>query len=162
MDITHHQFRELLGSFASGVTVVTSFDKRNNAPYGVTISAFSSLSLDPPLIAFNLDNSSQGNAIFTHNQDFVINILSTSQQPLSQHFASSLKAEDWHNIPHTLNAQQIPLLTGSCAHIECTLSDKHQGGDHTIYIGRVIGGSSNKSASPLVYYHGNYFNLSNT
>ena len=158
MSVDPQTFRRTLGSFASGVTIITTSDPQTNNPHGVTVSAFSSVSLDPPLVLFCLDNRSSAHTIIRTNGHFGVNILGQDQTDLSNLFAS--KAEDkWQKVTYTTAAHGIPVLSGTAAHLECQVVHAYDGGDHTIFVGQVLFAASDDTVSPLLYCRGSYAKL---
>jgi flavin reductase (DIM6/NTAB) family NADH-FMN oxidoreductase RutF len=147
------QFRQLLGRFATGVTIltVTSADGR---PLGMTANSLSSVSLYPPLISVCVDHEAEMHAAILRVDQFVINVLSSSQETLARRFAD--KHEDrFEGIGYHMTPDGLIMLGGALAHIECQRHAEYPGGDHTIVVGRVIGGSTSKGR-PLLYYRGGY------
>jgi len=155
MTIDSQVFRQTLGSFATGVTIVTTQDPNTEKPVGLTISAFSSLSLDPPLVLFCLDKRSASHLAFNANGHFAVNILAEDQLELSNRFAS--KSEDkWSGVEYRPGIGNVPILFGSIAILECTMNKVCDGGDHTIFVGLVESVSVKPDAKPLLYYRGKY------
>ena len=158
MSVDPQTFRRTLGSFASGVTIITTADPQTKAPYGVTVSAFSSVSLDPPLVLFCLDNRSSSHTIIRTSGHFGVNILGENQADVSNLFAS--KTEDkWQKVTYTSGTHDIPVLAGTSAHMECQVVHAYDGGDHTIFVGQVLSASVDDSVSPLLYCRGSYAKL---
>ncbi|EME71810.1 actinorhodin polyketide dimerase [Paramagnetospirillum caucaseum] len=144
-----------MGCFASGVTVVTTLTLDTRGPVGVTVSAFSSLSLDPPMVLFCLGNSTSSMEAFKAFGHFAINILSEHQRDLSIRFAS--RSEDkWQGVARTEWTSGVPILTGCLASLECSLVKVIDGGDHQIFIGKVEKLKHQEGGSPLVYFRGSY------
>jgi flavin reductase (DIM6/NTAB) family NADH-FMN oxidoreductase RutF len=155
MSLDSRSFRKTLGCFASGVTVVTTLTPGTREPVGVTVSAFSSLSLDPPLVLFCLGNSTSSMAAFRTFGHFAINILSERQRDLSIRFAS--RSDDkWQGVPSTTWNSGVPILSGCLANLECSLVNVVDGGDHQIFIGKVEKLKHHEGGSPLVYFRGSY------
>jgi flavin reductase (DIM6/NTAB) family NADH-FMN oxidoreductase RutF len=147
------QFRQLLGRFATGVTIltVTSADGR---PLGMTANSLASVSLYPPLISVCVDHEAEMHAAILRVDQFVINVLSSSQETLARRFAD--KHEDrFEGVGYHMTPDGLIMLGGALAHIECQRHAEYPGGDHTIVVGRVIGGSTSKGR-PLLYYRGGY------
>ena len=158
MPIDSQNFRRTLGSFASGVTIVTSVDPETTNPVGVTVSAFSSVSMDPPLVLFCLNNRSTSLAAIKANGHFAINILAKDQIELSNRFAS--KDEDkWSGVDYTSGLADIPILDGTVAHLQCAVTQMVDGGDHVIFIGQVEATECNDGLQPLLYCRGSYASL---
>lgn len=155
MSLDSRSFRKTLGCFASGVTVVTTLTPGAGEPVGVTVSAFSSLSLDPPLVLFCLGNSTSSMDAFKAFGHFAINILSERQRDLSIRFASR-SADKWQGVPTTTWTSGVPILSGCLANLECSLVNIVDGGDHQIFIGKVEKLKHQEGGSPLVYFRGTY------
>lgn len=151
VDSTH--FRNALGHFGSGVTVVTmAYDGKTS---GLTVSAFCSVSLTPPFILVCIDKRSSTLDLARNSQAFAVNILSHDQADISNHFAS--KSEDKvSSVPHHLGQLGVPILEGTLAYVECKVSQEIDAGDHVIFIGEVEDAQVDESKSPLMYFHGKY------
>ncbi len=154
-------FRLTMSCFASGVTVVTS--ARGAEIAGTTVSAFSSLSLNPPLVLVCLDETSATRALIDDSRVFAVNVLAEGQEALSDRFAQPREEGDplqfdgvgWQ--PGTTGA---PILQGCHAFADCRVEAVHDGGDHRIYIGRVTSlGVDENGSRPLVYHAGKYQRL---
>ena len=154
-------FRQALGCFASGVTVVTSAQGAEIA--GTTVAAFASLSLDPPLVLACLDGASATRALIERSGVFAANVLALPQEALSVHFANPRKPGDpdqFENVPFTRGATGSPIIDGCHAFTDCRLEATHAGGDHRIYIGRVATlGFDTAGTKPLIYHAGRYHQL---
>jgi 3-hydroxy-9,10-secoandrosta-1,3,5(10)-triene-9,17-dione monooxygenase reductase component len=153
MAIDKTTFRRLLGNFAAGVTVVT-VQGVDRQPYGLTATAFTSVSLDPPLVLVCIDRRSESHPHFVPDGVFAVNFLALGQQEVSQRFAVSGgdKFSTSGLTPGTLGA---PILDGTIGHIECRIVHAYDGGDHTIFVGRIEAGEAN-DGDPLVYFRGAY------
>lgn len=149
-------FRRVLGHFASGVTIVTTCDG-DGRPAGLTVSAFCSLSLDPPLVLVCVDHKSQSYPALRDAGRFAVNVLRREQEEASRRFAST-RLDKFDGVPHTLSALGLPLLDDALAHIECTTVTQHAQGDHTIFIGRVERALTS-TGEPLLYHRGRYARL---
>jgi flavin reductase (DIM6/NTAB) family NADH-FMN oxidoreductase RutF len=158
MSLDPRSFRKTLGCFASGVTVVTTLSPETKEPQGVTVSAFTSLSLDPPLVLFCLGNATSSMAAFKSFGHFAINILSEHQRDLSIRFASR-SADKWQGVAWDKWDSGVPILPGCLATLECSLVRVEDGGDHQIFIGRVERMKHHEGGSPLVYFRGSYMDL---
>ncbi len=156
MQVDERTFRKALGCFASGVTVVTAADAEGQ-PVGVTVSAFSSLSLDPPLVLFCLDRKTKNLDAFRAGH-FAIHVLREDQRQVSIQFASR-KDDKWSSIGHTTNEHGVPVITNCLARLECELQDVLEGGDHLIFIGKVHKQEHQTGGQPLLYFRGAYANL---
>jgi flavin reductase (DIM6/NTAB) family NADH-FMN oxidoreductase RutF len=149
-------FRSVLGRFASGVTVVTVRDGTGR-DYGLTVSAFCSLSLEPPLVLVCVDRSASGHPALAAASHFAVNILSERQEALSRRF-SEKDENRFDGVGYTRGAGGQPLLDDALAHLACRVVGTHDGGDHTIFIGEVEEASAAESR-PLLYYRGGYARL---
>ena len=148
--IDTRQFRDALGRFASGVTVVTARHKEQTL--GMTASAFVSVSLDPPLVLVSLDNRSSLHSILAEVGRYGVSVLSENQEVLSNHFAGR-KAEGL--VPRFILREEVPLLEYALAHFVVDVIDAHPAGDHTLYIGRVRFFDW-RDGAPLLFFSGRY------
>lgn len=155
MPIDDARFRQAMGHFASGVTVVTTASA--GELYGMTVSSFASLSLNPPLVLICIDKSVPSHDIIKDAGRFVVNILEERQEHLSRRFANSatdkFKGVAWHN-----GQLGLPVLDNTLAAIECRLCNALDGGDHTIFVGEVVDAEVREGA-PLLYYRRGYREL---
>jgi flavin reductase (DIM6/NTAB) family NADH-FMN oxidoreductase RutF len=160
--VTAAQFRQAMGHFASGVTVVTSVDV-GGEPVGTTANAVSSLSLDPPLVLVCFDRASLTLAAIRHHGAFVVNMLAAPQRHLSANFARRGFAAVWDGVRHRPGFSGSPRLHDVLAVLECTVEYRLPGGDHEIIVGRVrdveVG---EEGTAPLVYWRGGYALLDGT
>jgi flavin reductase (DIM6/NTAB) family NADH-FMN oxidoreductase RutF len=156
MAITQEEFKEALRLFASGVTVVTTRDADENL-HGLTVSAFCSLSLEPPLILICIDKHTGSHHAFEESGGFVVNILRDNQEHLSDQFASPL-IDKFAGVEYVTNGSNLPLLKDALVNLECRLKSAFDGGDHTIFIGE-IERSHISPGKPLVYCDGDYRKL---
>ncbi|HEX8637330.1 MAG TPA: flavin reductase family protein [Pyrinomonadaceae bacterium] len=158
MSISKEEFRRALSRFASGVTVVTTKDS-NGKLYGITVSAFCSVSLSPPLILVCIERTTGSHHALAASKRFVVNILSENQQNLSNHFA--LPSDDkFAGVDFRAGIEEIPVLNGALVNLECRLRNSYEGGDHTIYVGEIENAVVN-DGNPLLYFHGNYREIEN-
>lgn len=156
MAVTRDEFRTALSRFASGVTVVTTTDAHGK-PWGMTVSAFSSLSLDPPLILICIDKKASGHGHFTPDSAFAVNILGEDQEEVSRRFASR-DVDRFNGVGYRHGTTGSPLLEGAIARIECRVTEAYPGGDHTIVVGELVA-TEVADGKPLVYYRGGYAQL---
>jgi flavin reductase (DIM6/NTAB) family NADH-FMN oxidoreductase RutF len=150
------EFRRVLGHFASGVTIVTTSDAQGR-PVGLTASAFTSVSLDPPLILVCVDLKARCYAALEACERFAINILGAHQEALSQRFASAVE-EKFDGLAHYAGRLGLPMLPDALAHIECEKVSTYPGGDHLILVGRVEAVRAT-DGEPLLHYRGRYDRL---
>ncbi|WP_218626077.1 flavin reductase family protein [Bradyrhizobium sp. dw_78] len=156
--IDRHAFRRALSQFATGVAVVTARGDAG-AAVGMTMSSFNSVSLDPPLVLFSVERKAYSLPSMLAANGYAVNILSRQQEALSNQFAKSL-GDKWSDVEHSLGHAQSPLIHGVLAHFECEPYANHDGGDHVIFIGRVIRFTAREDGEPLVFFRGKYHNVS--
>lgn len=148
------KFRDALGRFSTGVTIVTGRGTAGE-PVGMTASSFTSVSLDPPLVLFCPSRTAESFSALASGGPFVINVLSEEQQALSNRFARS--ADDkWRGLEFDTWDSGAPVLRECLANIECMTHAVHEGGDHVVVIGRVLRLSYVAAGRPLLYFAGNY------
>ena len=150
------EFRSALSRFPSGVTVVTTRDAGGRF-HGITVSAFASVSLEPPLVLVCIEKTTGSHRALQESEFFVVNILAEGQENLSNHFASQI-SNRFKGIAYRLGLGEIPVLEDALATLECRLAYTHEGGDHTIFVG-LVEKSEVKPKKPLVYWHGDYRKL---
>ncbi|SEH36987.1 flavin reductase family protein [Magnetospirillum fulvum] len=158
MSLDPRSFRKALGSFASGVTVITAIDPRVDLPVGVTVSAFSSLSLDPPLVLFCLGQTGSCVSAIEAAGRFAVNILADDQRDLSARFAGPVE-DRWRDLAWEALPGGAPALPGALTVLGCTVTRTVPGGDHLIFIGEVETIRSREGARPLIYHGGAYLDL---
>lgn len=144
-------FRDALGCFATGVTIVTV--QSDHGPMGFTANSFASLSMDPPLVLWSPAKSSSRFAHYATARHYAIHILAQDQTDLIQRFIRGGLGFEGMSFHH--NAEGVPLLPGSLARFECEQHATHEGGDHLIVVGRVLRCAMNEGA-PLVFTKGQY------
>jgi flavin reductase (DIM6/NTAB) family NADH-FMN oxidoreductase RutF len=149
-------FRKVLSHFASGVTIVTTTDA-DGRPTGLTASAFTSVSLDPPLILVCVSHKSQSYPAMRDRGRFAVNFLRQEQQELSRRFATT-RLDKFDGVPYRMGELGLPVLTDALAHLECVTANAHVEGDHTVFIGRVDA-SGTADGDPLIYFRGHYARL---
>ncbi|MCD0423895.1 flavin reductase family protein [Rubrivivax sp. JA1024] len=152
------QFRSALSQFATGVAVITARGEPN-APIGMTMSSFNSVSLDPPLVLFSVDRRALSLPAMQAAEGYAVNILSRGQEALSNQFAKA-STDKWSNVAHSVGHAEAPLLAGAIAHFECAPYAQYDGGDHVIFVGRVVRFSARDDEEPLVFFRGKYQSLS--
>ncbi len=151
------EFRSALGAFATGVTVVTT--QGPDHAYGMTANAFSSVSLDPPLILICVISGTEGARTIAGNGVFAVNILSADQEPISRYFASRDRPrgqEAFSAIAHRRAATGSPIIDGATAYLDCRLAACHSAGDHEIFIGEVLAIGLEAASEPLIFHGGRY------
>lgn len=151
------RFRRVLSQFCTGIVVVTAL--ADGRPVGLTCQAFSSLSLDPPLVLFSVARTSRSWPLARAAGRFAVNILGADQELLSRAFsvpgADKFAGQPWHP-----GGAGTPLLNGALAHIECGVHAVHDGGDHEIVVGRVLAlHEHERPVGPLLYFRSEYRHL---
>jgi len=146
--------RNALGQFATGVAIVTAIDPDGH-PIGLTVNAFSAVSLEPALVLWCLDNRSHNLEAFRRASHHAINILSAGQTDLSNRFAT-WPVDRFAGLPWQAGAGGAPLFADCCASFELANETQHLSGDHTIFIGRVERFSTAPELAPLLFHAGAY------
>lgn len=156
MGIGPDEFRHVLGHFASGVTVVTTWDA-DGRPTGLTASAFTSVSLEPPLILVCVDHKAQSYPALRASGRFAVNVLAVEHETLSRRFATT-DADKFNEVGYHPGPLGLPLLPEALAHLECRTVHAYSGGDHTIFVGEVEAAHAH-DGEPLLYFRGDYTRL---
>lgn len=157
MPVSPNAFRAALRRWASGVSVVTTRGRRG--VQGITVASFCSLSLDPPLILICINRGARSHRLIAEQRCFGVNILQQDQQPLSDIAAGRAPAGGGLGRLETRTASTgAPILPNVLAWLDCTLVDRHEGGDHTIFVGRVEA-AGHGNGMPLVWYSSGYRRL---
>ncbi len=146
-------FRSVLGRFASGVTVVTAHDD-SDVDHGMTVTAFSSLSLEPPLVLICVEQRCKMHQVLLSTSQFAVNILALGQEPLARRFSERCE-ERFQGVGYSRGITGAALLNDTLAYVECNTYDRLPGGDHTIFVGEVIAAAA-RPERPLLYYRGGY------
>ncbi len=155
--ITDQALRKMRGLFASGVAVVTTV--QDDKLRGVTVNAFTSVSLDPPLILICLANDSESKDWVAGSGIFAVNLLSDEQEFLSERFAARAPIVNtrFDGVPYHTAITGSPILADSLAWYDCRVETTHDGGDHTIFVGRVEAvGFGTEGKQPLLYFANRY------
>lgn len=151
-----YRFRSVLSRFASGVTVVTAVDSKG-VDHGITVSAFCSLSLEPPLVLVCIDHQTVMHQVMEGGTAFAVNVLAVDQEEVARKF-SDPDNDRFDGTSFTRGANGAAALSGAAATLECATMSRFEGGDHTIFVGRVDTAESS-DAQPLLYYRGGYARL---
>lgn len=149
-------FRAVLGRFVSGITVITARGA-DGAPHGMTVSAFSSLSLDPPLVLVCIGQEATMAPLLAEATAFGVNILGDDQEALSRRFAGKLE-DRFAGIGHTDGQLGAPILDHVLAWMQCRIVARHPAGDHVILVGQVEQADV-REGNPLLYFRGGYASL---
>ncbi len=139
--------------FPTGVTVVTSM--RGGEPRGVTVSAFASVSADPPLVLICINREARSYLYISSSKVFCVNILAGDQRHLAERFAGKLREHQFQGVEYEVDVTGAAVLRGTVAHLDCEVVEEHHAGSHSIFIGRVLSAKS-RTGSPLGYYNGEF------
>jgi flavin reductase (DIM6/NTAB) family NADH-FMN oxidoreductase RutF len=157
MTIDPDSFRSVLGRFASGITVVTTRDAEGR-DVGMTVSAFCSVSLDPPLVQVCVDHAASLYAALAVSTRYGVSILASEQEALSRRFATAESTRRFDGIGYRRGESGVLLLDDALAQLECRIVASHPTGDHTMFVGEVESATV-RNARPLLYYRGGYAQL---
>jgi flavin reductase (DIM6/NTAB) family NADH-FMN oxidoreductase RutF len=157
MPLDPDTFRSVLGRFATGVTVVTTVDA-DGQDHGMTVSAFCSLSLAPPLVLVCVDRVASMHDILHPGAPFAVNILSAGQEAVSRRFSTGDPPNRFDGLGYSRGLTRVPLLDDVLAWVECRVAGRHAEGDHTIVVGHVEAAAA-RQERPLLYYRGGYATL---
>lgn len=150
-------FRRAVGSFPTGVTVVTSGG--SDEPFGMTANAFCMVSVDPPLVLVCVLSATRGARTITQNGVFAVNVLTEDQEALSHYFASRDRPRGGHafkNVGHQIAITGSPILDHVAAYLDCRVVASHDAGDHIVFMGEVLALGLDHDARPLVYHRARY------
>lgn len=156
MSIDSQELRRVLGHFATGVTVITTKDE-SGAPFGLTANAFTSLSLNPPLILICVDKTAQCYSCFVASNVFTVNFLSENQEEISRRFATK-GVDKFAGLKWQQGTNGAAILDGVIGYLECKIVQSYEGGDHTIVVGEVLNAAASGNR-PLLFYQGKYQRL---
>jgi flavin reductase (DIM6/NTAB) family NADH-FMN oxidoreductase RutF len=156
--VNAEDFKAAMASFAGGVTVVTTVDAEG-VPHALTATAFSSLSKTPPLCLVCVDRQARAHGPILGSRRFAINVLSSDQSGLSEHFANKKNDDKFAQVAWSPGAATgCPIIGGALTSLECELVDVHAGGDHDIFVGHILAVAV-RDGEPLVYFRGAYSTL---
>jgi flavin reductase (DIM6/NTAB) family NADH-FMN oxidoreductase RutF len=153
MPVSSEEFRAALSRFPSGITVVTTRDGEDKF-HGMTVSAFCSLSLEPPRVLICIEKTTGSHVALEESQAFVVNVLSADQRELSELFASTAENK-FDQIDFETGLDDIPVLLGCIATLECRVTNAFDGGDHSIFVGEVEKAAVH-DGDPILYFRGDY------
>jgi flavin reductase (DIM6/NTAB) family NADH-FMN oxidoreductase RutF len=155
-DFDQSYFRSVLGRFATGVTIITT-ETADGRPWGLTVSSFNAVSLEPPMILWSLSQSSSAMAHFLTAPRYVVHVLSASQLHLAKRFATGSQEDRFRDVALKRSPHGAPMLADpdTAAWLECCNYARHRAGDHTIFIGQVER-CGRRFSQPLVYHAGDF------
>jgi flavin reductase (DIM6/NTAB) family NADH-FMN oxidoreductase RutF len=151
--IDPRDFRNALGTYATGVTIITAI-AADGKPYGLTCNSFASVSLNPPLVLWSLGMFSNGLSVFQNASHFTVNVLGASQQELANRFAKSSE-DKFAGVEWTPGLGKVPVLGNCVASFQCRAANRYYGGDHIIFLGAVEAYAYNRQ-EPLLFARGGY------
>jgi len=149
--------RDALGRFATGVTLVTARDVDDGAALGIVVNSFASVSLDPPLVLWSAARASLRHRHFASAPAFSIHILRADQRAVTERFSRS--GPGFAGLAHGVTAENVPVLPDALARFDCCTEATHEGGDHTIIIGRVLRFTLCREGQPLCFWAGGFTSL---
>ncbi len=156
MALDQREFRDVMGTFVTGVTIITT--SVSGSAHGITANSFTSVSLTPPLVLFCLGHDSTNFDAFMAADCFAVNILAKGQEELSTRFAlfegDRFEGIEWHS-----GETGAPIIDGAVSVVDCRCQAKHDAGDHIIIIGHVINAKILSDSAPLLYHKGSYSEL---
>ena len=153
-DVTIPEFRDAVGRFATGVTVLTTVFNREF--HGMTVSSFTSLSLEPLLVVVCVRKGGRGNQLLRRRSVFAVNVLGVNQESISRRFADPHRPAGLDGLPIRMTAGGSPILLGTTAYLDCTVVRRYSGGDHTIVVANVRSVGTAGDVEPLVFHRGRY------
>lgn len=160
---TTGDFRGIMGRFVTGVTVVTVTGQ--DGPFGITVNAFTSLSLNPPMVLVCLRQDGRSARALHTSEYFGVSILGHGQLPVGRLFATGARPigeEAFAEVPHRIGISGVPLLDGSIAHLECKVTDRISAGDHVIVLGAVVNIAAGTDVKPLAFHCGKFLSVEQT
>ena len=157
MSIDTRAFRDALGSFATGITIVTAVGP-DGEPLGITANSFNSVSMEPPLVLFSLHRKAYSLRGFESHGHFAVNILREEHEALSTTFATAL-GDKWSGTEYETWESGCPILPDALASFECVTRFRYDGGDHVIFVGEVQRMEVRSDDPPLMFYRGRYRTL---
>ena len=149
-------FRSVLSRFATGVVAVTAIDSASGLPAGLAVNSFTSVSLDPPLVAFCVAHTSRTWPILRASDRFCVNILAAPQLEVSERLAFGSGPDKFTGVGWTHGPGGAPLIDGALAWIECSVEQEHTAGDHLLVVARVHDLAEHRDGDPLVFYRSGY------
>jgi flavin reductase (DIM6/NTAB) family NADH-FMN oxidoreductase RutF len=158
MSVEQAEFRQVMGHFATGVTIITTHDGRGQL-FGLTANAVCSVSLEPPLVLVCVDKVAESYPALSSSGCFTINLLAESQEALSRRFAKS-GGDKFSGVGYRICDNGAAVLDDVIAHLACAVRHRFEAGDHTIFVGEVTQLAVSSEENPLLFFRGGYRNLS--
>ena len=146
-------FKAAMRHYPTGVTVATSL--KDSEPRGITLNAFSSVSVEPPLLLICVNREARTYLYISTSRIFCVNVLAVDQRDLAERFSGKIRDRQFDDIPYNTDTTGAPVLTGAIAHFDCEVEAEHHVGSHSLFIGRVRSCAS-REGSPLGYFDGSF------
>ncbi len=146
-------FRHAMRHVPTGVTVVTSL--RDGEPRGITVNAFSSVSLEPPSLSICINREARSYLYIATSRIFCVNVLAGDQRALAERFSGKVREQQFADIPYDVDVTGAPVLPGCIAHFDCEVAHEYHVGSHSILVGRVLSCDA-RAGSPLGYFNGGF------
>lgn len=147
------EFKHAMRHLPTGVTVVTSF--KDGEPRGITVSAFASVSADPPIVLICINRAARSYLFISASGAFCVNVLAGDQRDLAERFAGKIRDRQFDEMHYRIGETGAPVLEGTIAHFECTVTEEHHAGSHSIFLGRVVA-CGGRPGTPLGYFNGGF------
>lgn len=159
MAVSGEQLKKVMRRYPTGVTVVTI--EHDDHIHGLTVNAFASVSLDPPLVLISIGRDQHSHGLIQAAGGFTVNILSQEQAALARQFSEPVSEEGgrFQDVPHTRHLAGAPVLEGCLAYLDCRTVAAHEAGDHSIFVGRVESSEVLADGLPLLFFEGRYRGL---
>ncbi|MGC8605953.1 MAG: flavin reductase family protein [Vulcanisaeta sp.] len=157
MEISGETLKAIMRNYPTGVTIVTTV--YNNEYYGLTVNSFTSLSLNPPLVLIAIDKRLQSHEAIDKSNVYAVNILPDDMKDLAIKFATAPREERFKGLKLRAAKTGAPIIEGSIAYLDCKVTAKYPGGDHTIFIGEIVDAQILNNKAPLIYYNRGYYSI---
>jgi flavin reductase len=151
--MTSSEFKRAMRHFPTGVTVVTSL--KDDEPRGITVSSFASVSADPPSILICINRAARSYLYISTSRIFCVNLLSGVQRHVAERFSGKVSERQFEQIGYDVDVTGAPVLHGIVAYFDCTVTEEHHAGSHSIFVGTVVSCAA-RAGSPLGYFNGGY------
>ena len=153
------EYKSAAAMFASGVTVVAT--RLDGEFHGITVSGFASLSISPVQVVALISRASRLHDMIQRSGSFAVSVLAEEQRAIAEHFATRGRAPapDFGTVPYLARVTGSPILSGCLAYFDCSLERRHDGGDHSLFIGSVLEAGADPSRRPLIYFNRGYVSV---
>ena len=150
---TPSEFKHTMRRVATGVTVVTSL--KDGEPRGITVSAFASVSADPPTLLICINRAARSYLFIAASRAFCVNVLAGDQRELAERFSGKIRERQFDGVPYSIGETGVPVLDRTIAHFECRVTEEHHAGSHSIFLGHVVTCAA-RPGTPLGYFNGGF------